>query len=421
MEKLFVLFLFAVSAVVAAGTSLTSLEYSSSNDQVKLWEEEPLEESYVVEKQPEATYAEEPEAQPEEMTLPEEPVEQPITEEPPVEEATASPSSTPSNEVPEQQEGTEKEPMQDFVLEPVTEVVKNGEEGQISTIYGNGVMGQDSLHMNHPAYPQVDKKGNIYFIDGDMKHQQVRKFDGKAITTVMNLSNNKLNRTGEFWTTGLALINQRLYVSDLKQVYVIQDGRIHKAPGDFEKYMEENYLDELWLMKRQGNHIYLMFKLKGHEYTFSIAEYNEETGGITTLIDRSDYYKPFSFYVDGNEIAVATHLGDIIYERQFPREKGYVYRSGDAQDVITDVWVNKQGELMFSMHNREDAYIKYIDNNGEVHTIAGGQRGYQDGFSDEVMMDNPMDFIYDGTGYIFVDPGNHALRKLWTNKMPKED
>lgn len=314
--------------------------------------------------------------------------------------------------------GTKEEPMQSFVRPPAAEVVKKGQEGQVTTIFGTGVQGQNEYQMNHPAYLQVDKKNNIYFIDGDRQNQKLRMFDGKKLSTVAELSRSKINRTGEFWTTGVALINNQLYVSSTEEIYYVEDGRIHKALGDFEQYKRDWRLGELWRMKRQGDKIYLMIALKGRAHTFHFAEYHYKTGEFTTIIDRSDYYKPFSFYIQDQWVVVSCHLGDIVAESLFPREKFYVYKSGDSEDIITEVWLTKEEEVMFAGHNRNEAFIYFLPDHSPLEKIAGARRGYQDGFRDEVEMDNPMDFVWDGSGYLFVDPGNHVIRKLWTTRKP---
>ena len=312
-------------------------------------------------------------------------------------------------------------PEGDMVREARAEVIQQGEEFQVSTIMGTGVGTQGNNTMYYPAYTQVSDAGEIFFVDGDINNQKIRKIKNGKIEIVMDLTNNKLNQSGKFFTTGLIHMGKNLLmISNSFDIFYIDGGRIHRVPGDVPKYMEDHHLVSIWRLKKQGDDIYIMFKLKGYAATYHIAQYDIETDTLTPIIERSDYYHPFNFYVDDNNIYVATQMGYIYRDQLFPKQKTAFYHAKDSEVTVTDVWKTAGGEIMFSLHDGSYAWIMKEEGNSFAN-VAGSIRGYQDGVLDEVMMDNPMDFTYDGSGYIFVDPGNHVIRKLWTSLRPEKD
>lgn len=313
-------------------------------------------------------------------------------------------------------------PEDDFVLEARAEVVNQGEEFQVSSVIGTGVGDQSENNLYYPAYTQVSDSGEIFFVDGDVKNHKIRKINDGKITTVMDLVNNKLNNDGQFFATGLIHMGKNLLmVSNSSDIFYIEKDRMHRVPGDVPKYMNDHHLENIWRMKKQGDDLYVMFRLKGHANTYHIAEYDIETNTLKPIIEKSDYFHPFNFYVDENNIYVATQMGYIFREQLFPKQKTAYYHAKDAKVNVTDLWKTADGQLMFSLHDGSYAWVMKEEGERNFVTVVGSKRGYQDGVLDEVMMDNPMDFTYDGSGYIFADPGNHVIRKLWTTLAPEKD
>jgi hypothetical protein len=349
---------------------------------------------------------------------------EPIESPPAPEEAEVVEESLPIVESPEvvPEEPTQNLTADDFVEEPTAEVVTSGEENQVSTIFGTGTAAQTETSMYYPAYTQVADNGEIYFVDGDIKDQKIRKISGGKIITVVDLVNNKINDKGDFYAVGLLHMGKDLLmVADVYDMYYVDGDKIHRVPGDVPKYMEDHQLQHIWRMKKQGDKVYVMFLLKGHSDTYHTAEYDINTNTLTPIIDRADYNKPSNFYVDGNNIYVAMQLGFIYREQLFPRQTTAYYNAEDSKVVVMDVWKTAGDKLMFSVMDGVHAWVMKDIGDRDFVNIGGATRGYQDGVLDEIKMDNPMDFTYDGTGYIFADPGNHVIRKLWTQEGPKED
>lgn len=310
-------------------------------------------------------------------------------------------------------------PEDDFVLEPVAEIITNGRQYQVSTIIGTGVAHQSSSTLSYPLYTQVASNGDVYFVDGDLSQQKIRKLRNGTLETVFDLTNNKLNRSGQFSTTGMVHIGKNLLmVSNPTDIFYIDGDSMHRVPGDVPKYMEEHRLERIWLMKAQGERLYLLFKLKGHNHTYHLAEYRIDTNTLVPILDRTDFVQPFSFYVADNNIYTATAMGYIERDQLFPRQKTAYYRAEDAKVNILDIWMTQDDMLMFSLTDGTYSWIMK-ERAEDFVTVAGAQRGYQDGVLDEIMMDTPMSFAYDGTGYLFSDRGNNVLRKFWTTDRPK--
>lgn len=179
---------------------------------------------------------------------------------------------------------------EDMVLEAHAEYVTSGEEYQVSSIMGTGTGSQTAKTMYYPAYTQVSPKGDIYFVDGDINNQKLRKVSNGRIETVVELSYNKINKTGTFRATGLAHMGSDfLIVSNLQDAYYIESGRVHAMPGDIPGYMEDHHLDGIWRMKAQGDKLYMLFRLRGYSATYHLAEYDFEQAKLIPIIERADY------------------------------------------------------------------------------------------------------------------------------------
>jgi hypothetical protein len=305
----------------------------------------------------------------------------------------------------------------------ISETAQKGQEGQVTTIWGNGTQGQTERTMDHPRALGVDSKHNIYFVDGSQSSAKLRVFDGKQNKTVVDLIENKITRrNGYFISTGLVIIHDNVYISNNEDVFLVKDGRITSYTPKIKTYMENKRLSDIFRMEKHGNYMYLMFMDKSQQ--FNIARYDTTKGGVVEeIVPTKPMPSPYNFYVHGdNEIFIATTMGYVLWETLFPRETKVAWEFGDPKTYVSDIWIGKDdGLYMVAWENQVKAVLYDnpigLDAN-ELKPIIGSRRGFVDGFNDEVEMDYPTDFIYDGTGFIFADMGNNAIRKYWTENGP---
>lgn len=307
-------------------------------------------------------------------------------------------------------------------FEAISETTKNGQEGQVSTIWGNGTEGQNERSMDHPRDLGVDSKGRIYFVDGSQHTAKLRVFDGKKNTTIVDLVNNKVSRReGYFATSGLAIIHDNVYISSVEDLYKVVDGRITQLTPKIKQYMDDKNLSNIYRIEKHKDFIYMMFMNKSRQ--FHIARYNINGGAVEEIMQTKPLPSPYNFYVHGdNEIFISTTTGYIIWEILFPRETKIAWDTEDNQVEIADVWIGSNDSMYYVQWEEGTRAAIYknpvgIDTDAVV-PVAGSRRGFTDGISDEVEMDFPIDFVWDGTGYLFGDMGNNAIRKLWTNVGP---
>jgi hypothetical protein len=140
-------------------------------------------------------------------------------------------------------------------------------------------------------------------------------------------------------------------------------------------------------------------------------------------LDTHNYPSPNNFYVDDQGILVSCQNGVVQYERFFPRESIEVIETNTG--TFSDAWVTQDGYLIsVQAKDRTQWVINKRPRNesiGDINSselIAGGRRGYVDGLLDQVEMDGATDFVWDGSGYVFADKDNHAIRKLWLDEAP---
>lgn len=311
-------------------------------------------------------------------------------------------------------------PVQGF--EPLSEKVEKGQEGQVSTIWGNGTQGQTERSMDHPRDIQVDSKGNVWFVDGSQTTAKLRMFDGQKNTTVIDLIQNKITRrNGYFASAGLAIIHDNVYISSTADVFQVVNGRITQLTPKITEYMKSKRLENIYRIESYKNYLYIMFF--GKSNLFHIARYNINGGAVEEVLPSKPMPSPYSFYVHGeNEIFIGTETGYVLWEILFPRSTKVAFEFYDHQVDVSDIWIGTNDSLYMVAWEEQSKAIIYENpigvNVDDVVPLIGSRRGFTDGFYDEVEMDYPLDFVWDGTGYIFADMGNHSIRKLWTNVGP---
>lgn len=304
----------------------------------------------------------------------------------------------------------------------ISESTQEGQEGQVSTVWGNGTQGQNERYMDNPRDIQVDSKGLIYFVDGSQNTAKLRVFDGKQNKTVVDLVDNKISRReGHFATAGMVVIHDNVYVCSTEDLFSVRDGRITQLTPKIKAYIDSMNLSHIYRIEKYKDYIYLMFMNKSNQY--HIARYNINGGAVEQVIETKPMPSPYNFYVHGeNEIFIATTTGYIVWEILFPRETRTAWEDGDVKTEIADVWIGSNDSMYMVAWEDQSSHIIYENpvgvDAGGVIPFAGSRRGFTDGFNDEVELDYPIDFVWDGTGYLFADMGNHSIRKLWTSIAP---
>ena len=294
-----------------------------------------------------------------------------------------------------------------------------GEEQEVSTIYGNGT----TAMLDHPRNTQVDANGCYYVVSGDQYKPKIIKLcKGKADTVISLMDQPVAKRKGFFAVSGLAVINGRIFVSDIDTLYEVKNGHLTEVDPRIRGWMGENRFQDIFRMQPYKGWIYFLMKSKSMEWI--IARYHPEKKVIEEVIDRTVYPSPYNFrVVNENEILITTKGGYLIRETIFPRNTTTIIDMGDPGCMILDAWIAKDNDLYFVVMRDQAEQIVYRTPKGgtpdDWEVIAGSRRGYRDGYKDEVEMDWATDFVWDGSGYVFSDMGNHAIRKLWLSDAPK--
>lgn len=305
------------------------------------------------------------------------------------------------------------------------EIVKSGEYGQVSTIAGNGTQGQGAYTLDHPRFPAPDRKGNVYFLDGNQKTMKLRKWDGSRNTTVVDMKKNTVTaREGEFFSTGLEIINGQIYFSSEEKVYKLIGDRVTELDPAIKEWMKENHYVYIFRMEQYKNELVLMLFRKG-DYTqareYGFIKYNPATKAIEEVLPAMQYPNPSNFFMQDKGISVTSLTGAIYYEKFFPRESKDQLSTNEGQ--ILDTWID-DSYVYFAINKDQTQYQIYrnpIGARGDYtlgELVVGGYMGYTDGVADEVRMDYPTDFVWDGSGYVFADRDSNAIRKIWIDSKP---
>jgi hypothetical protein len=304
-----------------------------------------------------------------------------------------------------------------------SEIVSQGEYGQVSTITGNGTQGQGVYTLDHPRFPGVDSKGNVYFLDGSQKTMKLRKWDGEKNTTLVDMNKNVVTaREGDFYSTGLQVIKDTIYFSSKDKAYKLIGDRVTEIDEGIRTYMKENKYAYIFRMEQMHGDLVFMFYKKGDYtsyYEYGFASWNLSTKTMTDISPPSQYYNPSNFFIQDRGIDIATLSGAIHYEKFFPSQ--FYDHLNTNMGQILDVWIAEDKNIYYAI-NQDKVYFKIYritgkgDDLGEL--VAGGAMGFRDGVADEVRMDYPTDFTWDGSGMIFADRDNNAIRKIWLDSKP---
>jgi hypothetical protein len=299
-------------------------------------------------------------------------------------------------------------------------VVKQGEYGEVSTIVGNGTAGQGTYTTDHPRFPASNSKGVVYFLDGDQKNTKLRAWDGKKNKTLVDMKTNKVTRReGEFYTSGLAVVKDKVYFSSKDKAYKLVGDRVTEMT-DIKKWMKDNEYHYIYRMEQEDDDLTFMFWRKN--WTFGFARYDLQSGDMELLLDAGWYGNPTNFEVLPEGVMIATEGGTVYYEKFFPRESSTIVDTNEG--IILDVWADSDKTIYYSLvKDKLKPVIRMISKDtsnrqNDVEVFAGSVQGYVDGVQDEAEMHWPTDFTWDGTGYIFSDRENNAIRKVWIDSKP---
>lgn len=299
-----------------------------------------------------------------------------------------------------------------------------GEDGEVTTIVGNGTASQGSYTVEGPR--NVDAyKGLVYFIDGTHQQAKLRVWNGKTNATLVNLVKDEVVARNDtsFVSTGLAVVDGEIFVSSIKELYQLKTSAKGKYLTKLDKvreYMNANGYDYIYRMEEYGKEMYFMLAHKSRGYGF--VKYNTSTRKVSVVLNPKMYYTgPNNFYVDKDGILIAFQSGYVVFEQFFPRKSIDVVNTNTGS--VTDAWTTKDGYLHYVLNEdrvKWKVYKRPRNASQERILVAGDRSGYNDGFLDQVEMDGATDFMWDGSGYIFADKGNHAIRKIWLDTAPTD-
>lgn len=300
--------------------------------------------------------------------------------------------------------------------------IGKGEDGEVTTITGNGTPSQGSYTVEGPRNIAVSK-GLVYFIDGTHEKAKLRVWDGKSNKTYVNLAGDEVAARGgkTFVSTGLAVVDGDVLVSSHRDLYLVKSSKSSKYLTRLSKlrdYMDKNGYDYIYRMETYGKDLYFMLAHKSRGYGF--VKYNIKSKEITVVLNPKVYDTgPNNFYVDKEGILIAFQSGVLGYEKFFPRASIAAIESNEG--AFVDMWMGKDNYVYYVMNedrSKWKIYKRHRSNVEDLTLLAGDRLGYNDGFLDQVEMDGATDFVWDGSGYIFADKGNHAIRKIWLDTAP---
>lgn len=308
------------------------------------------------------------------------------------------------------------------------EVVKVGENQQVSTIIGNGTAGQGTYTVLKPQNIEYDK-GKVYFVDGERDKALLRVFDGKKNSTYVKLAGDEVagKNSKQFVSTGLAVVDGEVFVSSHLKLYSVKNKTLSRDRylthvSKIANYMDDHGYDYIYRMEEYDDSLYLMLSHKsgGGYPSYGFVAYNTKDKTLSEVLEVKQYpSSPTNFYVDEDGILIAFSSGVIQFEGFFPRRSIEVVDTNDGG--FYDVWTTQEGYLHYAqLRDRVENVIekRHRSETDDLSLVAGSRRGYVDGFIDQVEMDGATDFVWDGTGYIFADMGNNAIRKLWLDTPP---
>lgn len=304
------------------------------------------------------------------------------------------------------------------------ETASEGEYGQVTTVVGNGTPSQGTYTLDHPRFPAVASNGNVYFLDGSQKTMKLRMWDGNKNKTIIDMKTNKVTaREGEFFSTGLQIVNDTVYFSSEEKVYKLVGNRATELDSDISRWMKDNHYVYIFRMEQYDNDLILMLFRKG-DYTqareYGFIRYDLGTGEIEEVLPATQFPNPTNFFMQEKGISVTSLTGAIYYEKFFPRTSKDQLNTN--QGSILDTWIDDTDIYYVIQKDKVSFEIRSIPigqrGEGLGTLVAGGYMGYVDGVADEVKMDYPTDFVWDGTGYVFADRENNSIRKIWIDSKP---
>jgi hypothetical protein len=229
-------------------------------------------------------------------------------------------------------------------------------------------------------------------------------------------------REGEFFSTGLQIIDDQVYFSSEEKVYKLIGDRVTELDEKIAEYMKDEHYAYIFRMEQYKGDLVLMLFRKGNyalpEYGF--VKYDLDSGELETVLGPGHFPNPSNFFMQEKGISVTSMNGFIFYEKFFPRSS--YAQMNTNQGAILDTWIDKD-DIYYVINKDTSKYVIYRNKIGTQvsdlgEKVAGGFTGFTDGVADEVRMDYATDFSWDGSGFLFSDRDNNAIRKLWIDSRP---
>jgi len=320
----------------------------------------------------------------------------------------------------EQEMGSEMNLITERQYSVISEVISQGEDGQVSTIVGTGTAGQGTYTTDHPRFPAPDDKGNIYFVDGkDTGHIKLRMWDGERNHTILDLAKDKVTRREvDFYTTGVQYMGSVLYFSSEEKLYKLAKDRATEIP-EITRYMKKEHFEYIFRTEQYDGKLILMLWRKN--WTYAFVSFDPVDKSIDLVLDAQGYPDPTNFFMQGRGISISSETGAVYYEKFFPRKS--IDHVDTNMGSVLDTWIDEDENIYYVLFKNKTQYLIYrlpqgAKTLGDEELVAGGPTGFVDGVADQVQMDGATDFTWDGSGMVFADTFNNSIRKLWLDARP---
>ncbi|MDX6153931.1 hypothetical protein [Marinococcus sp. PL1-022] len=340
-----------------------------------------------------------------------------------------------------------------------------GEEGEITTIWGSGESKQTATAMNNIQFIAPDAENTYYFLDGTEGNKKIRYFNGQENEVIFNLTEDSI--ADRFEATGLINDSENLLVADQKNIFKIENEELTPYDDSWEKYFEEKEYTSIERIKKYGELIYVSIYSEKNQST-SIVTIDSE-GKMSELYEHEEEGPINDFYVhDKNHffllkkskiMSIASSQdeqtdGELVGDKTYFLPDEGVYYNETAGEVTTPrfFWINTDQQINvvtndkketsssmeemtfewisfpYSIEASESAGYKVsqdasetinLHDNEEINTLLTlDEFGYKDDELSEAELSYTNDFVWDGTGYLFADQASNSIRKYWTDNAP---
>lgn len=295
------------------------------------------------------------------------------------------------------------------------------ENSVMETIAGTGECGYESLEIpaiNSPlATPKsvfVYKENNtneVYF--SDSKNNLIRKINSKGF--IKNVCG-----THKFGYAGDNGPAENAMLANPNEIFIDHNKNI---------YIADTFNNRIRVIYNNGKIFGLINPKKGYIYT--IAGNGESgAGSDNVLAINAMIGEPYGIWVDEQQnIFIAQRIGSIISKIDaetgkihiiagVPNHPGYNYDDQPATEAKLNqpfgVTLDNQKNIFIA--DSDNMRIRYIDNNGVIHTLAGDSKvGYigEKSPAENALLSHPLAIFFDKKGHLFLsDSFNSVIRMI---------